>query len=30
MVADAAWKYLSAGAYVGNLDDDEHALEGQL
>jgi cysteine synthase B len=30
VVADAGWKYLSTGAYAGNLDDAENALEGQL
>src|ERR1700694_4994673 len=30
VVADAGWKYLSAGAYGGSLDDAEDALEGQL
>ncbi len=29
VVADAGWKYLSTGAYAGNLDDAEDALEGQ-
>jgi cysteine synthase B len=30
VVADAGWKYLSTGAYVGTLSDAEQALEGQL
>jgi cysteine synthase B len=30
VVADAGWKYLSTGAYVGTIDEAEDALEGQL
>ena len=30
IVADAGWKYLSTGAYEGDLDEAEEALEGQL
>jgi cysteine synthase B len=30
LVADAGWKYLSTGAYVGTLSEAEEALEGQL
>ncbi|MEP6698054.1 MAG: cysteine synthase [Pseudonocardiales bacterium] len=30
VVADAGWKYLSTGAYVGTLEEAEAALEGQL
>jgi cysteine synthase B len=30
IVADAGWKYLSTGAYAGELDDAVHGIEGQL
>ena len=30
IVADGGWKYLSTGAYEGDLDEAEAALEGQL
>jgi cysteine synthase len=30
IVADAGWKYLSTGAYSGELDDAVHGIEGQL
>jgi cysteine synthase len=30
LVADGGWKYLSTGAYTGDLDEAEEALEGQL
>jgi [CysO sulfur-carrier protein]-thiocarboxylate-dependent cysteine synthase len=30
IVADAGWKYLSTGAYAGELEDAVHGIEGQL
>lgn len=30
IVCDGGWKYLSTGVYSGELDDAEHALDGQL
>ncbi|HEY2207182.1 MAG TPA: cysteine synthase B, partial [Streptosporangiaceae bacterium] len=30
VVADAGWKYLSTGAYAGDLEESAEALDGQL